>query len=291
MGRGNRLSNMTPQQPITVGAIRGHYDRLSVLYRAFWGEHIHHGFWNGARTPKEAQIALIEKLAAVAHVRHGSAVLDIGCGLGGSSLWLARNLGCSVLGLTISPVQLKMASRRAAKQRLAERVRFRLEDANSLTYESAFDCVWIIECSEHIFDKAAFFRRAASALRPGGVLALCAWVRRDGELSPTENDLIARVCRGMLCPSLASIREYCEWMMKAGLSVQTAEDIATGVSETWAVCRKIARRPVVRKILKSAESQTLQFVRSFDDMAEAYETGAMGYGMFTAVKVKEPARK
>src|SRR5213593_492716 len=91
-----------------IDAIQRHYDRLSAFYRTFWGDHIHHGLWEGARNAKEAQVALIERLTAKADIRPGSHVLDVGCGLGGSSIWLARNLKCTVLGLTISPVQLKL---------------------------------------------------------------------------------------------------------------------------------------------------------------------------------------
>src|SRR5262245_49844676 len=99
---------MGAHQPVTIHNIKKHYDRLSILYRTFWGDHIHHGFWDSACSAKDAQVALIKRLVDKAQIQSGSNVLDIGCGLGGSSIWLARNLGCSVLGLTISPVQLKI---------------------------------------------------------------------------------------------------------------------------------------------------------------------------------------
>jgi tocopherol O-methyltransferase len=267
---------------VTTDSIRNHYDRLSTLYLTFWGDHIHHGFWHQARTAKAAQVALIEKLAAAAHIRRGSDVLDVGCGLGGSSIWLARNLDCSVVGLTISPVQLQIAARRAGRLRLQSKVQFRLEDANLLNYENAFDCIWIIECSEHLFDKADFFRRTAAALRPGGILALCAWLRSDVAAGDSARELLARVCRGMLCPSLGSKRDYATWIADAGLRLQTADDITAAVSKTWDVCRRIAQQPIVQRILRTAESDTLEFVASFDHVARAYADGVMAYGMFTA---------
>jgi cyclopropane fatty-acyl-phospholipid synthase-like methyltransferase len=268
----------------TTEDIRRHYDRLSSLYRTFWGDHIHHGLWEGAHSAKEAQLALIQRLAAMAEIRAGSSVLDVGCGLGGSSIWLARHIDCSVLGLTISPVQLKIATKRAAKEKVAERVQFRLEDANRLHYENSFDCVWIIECSEHLLDKSDFFRRVGAALKPGGVLALCAWLISDGYSSKSGRDVVSRVCRGMQCPSLGTQREYCKWIEDAGLSVRTVQDMTAAVSRTWEACRKITQKPVVRGLLKAAESDTIAFVKSFADIAEAYAAGAMAYGMFAAVK-------
>src|SRR5918998_649666 len=107
-----------------IEAVRDHYDRLSVFYRALWGDHIHHGFWENNESPKVAQVKLIERLARRAGIVRGSRVLDVGCGVGGSTLWLARNLDCTVVGITISPVQAEMATEKARKEGLQKRARF-----------------------------------------------------------------------------------------------------------------------------------------------------------------------
>jgi len=80
--------------PVNTNAIRSHYDRLSILYWWLWGEHIHHGFWRNGESPHQAQVRLIEELAERTQIRRGAKVLDVGCGLGGSSFWLAHELGC-----------------------------------------------------------------------------------------------------------------------------------------------------------------------------------------------------
>src|ERR1700722_6936341 len=83
----------TPRFPVDPDRVRKHYDRLSFLYRMFWGEHLHHGYWNGGETPERAQIQLMEQLARRAAIPRGANVLDIGCGVGGSALWLAIQSG------------------------------------------------------------------------------------------------------------------------------------------------------------------------------------------------------
>ena len=93
----------TPRFHVDVDRVRKHCDRLSSLSRVFWGEHLHHGYWNGDETVVRAQIQLMEQLAQRAEIPRGAIVLDIGCGVGGAALWLADQFGCNVTGMTISP--------------------------------------------------------------------------------------------------------------------------------------------------------------------------------------------
>src|SRR6516164_6753789 len=148
-------------------AIRTHYDRLAFFYR---------GYWEDEESPRTAQEQLVARLAERADVPQGAQVLDVGCGFGGSALWLARHRGCAVTGITISPVQVQRAAEQARAEHLDDRVRFLVMDANRLDLPPAsFDVVWVVECSEHLADKAGFLGACARALRPGGKLALCAW--------------------------------------------------------------------------------------------------------------------
>jgi tocopherol O-methyltransferase len=267
-------------------AIRGHYDELSFFYRLFWGDHIHHGFWEADEPPAVAQEKLIARLAGRAGIPRGALVLDVGCGLGGSSLWLARHLGCSVLGITISPVQAAAAAGRARQEGLDRRARFAVVDANRLDLPSAsFDAVWVVECSEHLEDKPGFFRSCARVLRPGGRLALCAWLGNAGG-GPAHAALVEEVCRGMLCPSLASLEDHVGWMEAAGFEGVEAEDVTRQVERTWDLCEAILHSPEVEPLLPAADERTREFLNVFGTMRRAYATGAMGYGMFTARKAQ-----
>jgi tocopherol O-methyltransferase len=120
----------SPQFHVDIGEIRKHYDRLSRFYRMLWGEHLHHGYWEDNESIARAQIQLMEQLAEKAAILHGAHVLDIGCGLGGSAFWLAEQYDCNVTGLTISPVQARMATKKAKVKGLTDRVQFIVADAN-----------------------------------------------------------------------------------------------------------------------------------------------------------------
>ena len=90
---------------ITKRQIRWHYDLTTVFYRLFWGRHIHHGLWQGTESAATAQEALVETLADAARIGRSSSIVDVGCGMGGSSIHLARSRECQVLGVTLSPFQ------------------------------------------------------------------------------------------------------------------------------------------------------------------------------------------
>jgi tocopherol O-methyltransferase len=278
----------TPQFPVDTVRVRRHYDRLSFLYRMLWGEHLHHGYWNGDSTgasPAKAQIELMEQLAQRAAIPQGATVLDIGCGVGGSALWLAERYGCHVTGMTISPVQAGMATRRAKARGLSGAARFEVKDANLWQPEPAsFDVVWIMESSEHFPDKKHFFERCALALKPGGTLAVCAWLRRDGPMRPSEQELVATIAEAMMSASLDSLSSYSEWMHDAGLIVTAAEDITRQVERTWAHCARIGSNPALKFLVRFTGGPTRRFVQTFPLMQEAYASGAMAFGLFVAKK-------
>lgn len=273
------------QYPVDIAHVREHYDRLAHLYRLFWGEHLHHGYFEHGESPARAQIRLMERLAESAAIPDGARVLDIGCGLGGSAFWLADKFGCDVTGMTISPVQLSIATKKARSRGVSDRVRFELKDANLWQPEpEAFDVVWIMESSEHFPNKRGFIDRCARTLKPGGTLAVCAWLRRDGPMREDERPLIAAIAEAMMSASLDTLSDYQQWMQDTGLTVTTAEDISRYVAPTWTHCARIGANPLVKLVLPLTGAATRQFVRSFPMMVKAYAQGAMAFGLFAAKK-------
>ncbi|MEO5856466.1 MAG: methyltransferase domain-containing protein [Chthoniobacterales bacterium] len=112
--------------------MRQRYDRLTQAPAEFFGEHVHHGYWIEARDILAAQRALIAKLADFAGVARAARVLDVGCATGGSARWLAQNLDCSVLGISISEKEIAAATNKARVAGLADRLEFRVMDATQL---------------------------------------------------------------------------------------------------------------------------------------------------------------
>ena len=88
----------------------------------------------------------------------------------------------------------------------------------------------------------------------------------------------------MLCPALASRRDYLSWMRASGFAHIEAEDLTRHVEPTWVYCTALIRHPAVRALLWVSDASLQRFVATFDAMRRAYAEGAMAYGMFTAWK-------
>jgi tocopherol O-methyltransferase len=156
-------------------AIAEYYDYTVGYYRTFWHGStgaIHYGLGDGhTRCWRDELLNTNRIMARRAEISRRDRVLDAGCGVGGSSVWLAREYGARVVGITLSPAQLARARDTAKQQSLGEYVEFDLRDyaATGLPARS-FDVVWALESSCYAADKSAFVREAHRLLRPGGRL-------------------------------------------------------------------------------------------------------------------------
>lgn len=270
---------------VEKSSIRSHYELSTLFYWLLWGRHIHHGLWHGDETPAVAAQQLTDTLCELAQIERGQSVLDVGCGMGGSSIHLARQLGCAVTGVTLSQVQRTWASTTARWRGVSGRTRFLRQDAETLQIpEGTFDRVWSIECTEHLFDKPEFFRNVSRWLKPGGRVAICAWLAGDGLEDTGRAQLVYDVCEGFVCPSLGSFDDYRGWMEEAGLQVETTRDWTDQVAQTWAICRDRVARSKVRWLARLVDQETVLFLDRFDTILEAYRTYAMRYGCLVATK-------
>jgi tocopherol O-methyltransferase len=150
--------------------------------------------------------------------------------------------------------------------------------------------IWVIECSEHLEDKAAFIRECRRLLRPTGRLAVCAWLKADGLSAEEDQRYIRPVCQGFLCPSLGTMSEYLGWMKSSGFQVIASLDITRRVERTWQICLQLAEQRRIRIMLKFVGTRIRAFVDAFKDIQTAFAERKMVYGMMVAQKI-EPAQR
>lgn len=270
-------------------SIRAHYQLGSLFYWLLWGSHIHHGLWHADESVSQAQRQLIDELANMAGFNGGQRIVDIGCGMGGSSIHLARHRGCHVTGVTLSPMQRHWAATSARVQRLSERTRFIAADAEEVSFEPAsFDGLWSIECTEHLFDKQVFFRRAIPWLKPGGRIALAVWFEGEDTARNGHRRQCEEVCRRFICPSLGSRDDYVNWLQELGLTIEHNVNWTAQVERTWEICKGRVKRTGIRHVAKWIDREQMDFIDGFDTLLKAYQSGAMQYGAIVARKPDAP---
>ncbi len=151
---------------------REHYDLGNDLYRAMLDKNMQYtcAYWIGAKNLDEAQENKLHLICRKLYLQPGMKVLELGCGFGGLSRFMAKEYGCEVVSYNISREQLKFARELCA----GLPVRFEEKDYREAIHEPQFDRVAAIGLCEHIGHKnhRSFLELARSKLKDGGLFLL-----------------------------------------------------------------------------------------------------------------------
>jgi tocopherol O-methyltransferase len=198
-----------------------YFEETLPFYRLFWHGStgaLHFGLRGpGTRGHEDELLRTNAVLADAAGIRRGERVLDAGCGVGGSALWLARVRGARVVGVTLSPSQVRAAHDAARQSGLADRVKFRVEDYTKTTLpDESVDVFWALESACYAANRGSLLAEAWRVLRPGGRIVVA-----DGFLArPPERRerwLYESFLKGLVLPPLSSVAEFTADMRARGL--------------------------------------------------------------------------
>jgi len=257
-----------------------HYDVISPYYRALWGEHLHHGYWvRGDESKEQAQLQLIQHLAQLADIKSGSEILDIGCGFGGSSLYLAQTFAANVTGITISSVQVEMAKKSAAEQNL--NANFLLMDAEAMTFEKQFDVLWSVESISHYQDREKFFASAARLLKPGGTFAIIDWFKKEDLSLADTKKYIEPIEKGMFV-ELQTMDDYERDFRSHRLQITHRENLNKHCAKTWDLTLEIIKDKSFWTLAAKLGPQFITYLKAFKAMRSGFASGNFVYGLFVA---------
>jgi tocopherol O-methyltransferase len=249
--RAMRLTLSKPySRPNLDNEIADFYDKRSAAWEAVWGEHMHHGLYFGSggskdnpKRGREAQVETMEELLRISGLTSSERlgpnpkILDVGCGIGGASRFLARKFPtATVSGLTLSPFQANRAQELNALAGLDHRVSNVVCDAlNSGIPDDTFDVVWSLESAEHMSDKHRLISECMRILKPGGKLLMVAWCMRESNppLNEQEQFSLRKIMVEYCLPRLAPPSEYATNMRRLGLRHVSQEDWTDRAAPFW----------------------------------------------------------
>ena len=178
--------------------IEKYYDKTRFDYRYVWNSRntnaIHFGFYDENNTHHKAAVANMNVvLADLAQIKGGEHVLDAGCGVGGSCIWLAENRACTSVGVSLVKRHLEDAEKNIQKLNLEDKIQFLHADFCKIPLpDSSFDVVWAIESQCHAVNKIDFYREAFRLLKKGGRLVVADYFRIERPFSMPDDETLLK---------------------------------------------------------------------------------------------------
>ena len=278
---------------ISSGTVASAYDAWTQdkLLERLWGEHIHLGFYPlgekniDFRNAKVQFVHELVKWSGLDKLPKGSRILDVGCGIGGSSRILAKYYGFNVTGITISPAQVERARELTP---FDLNCRFQVMDALDLKFEDgSFDAVWSVEAGAHMNDKTKFADEMLRTLRPGGYLALADWNSRDLIMNPPnllERLVLKQLLEQWVHPNFISINEFDNILKtnknSAGRVISENWNFYTNPSWYDSVIEGIRRPFAILSLGPFAIIKSIREIPTIILMNWAFKRGLMEFGVY-----------
>lgn len=256
---------------------------------------MHHGYYipEDRTDHKQAQIDLIDEVLKWSNVQSASKVVDVGCGIGGSSRHIAKKYGATCEGVTLSPYQANRGNELAKEQGLAEQCHFQVADALDMPFaDNSFDLVWSLESGEHMPDKQQFVNELFRVATPGGRIIIVTWCHRDleeGETTLTKKEikLLRAINRAYYLPQWCSVQDYVNLLEAKGAKDIKREDWSYIIAPFWkAVIRSSLNFKSIWGLIKSGFS-TQRGAYAMFLMLRGFNKGLIKFGLMTCTKSKE----
>ncbi|MBP9706145.1 MAG: class I SAM-dependent methyltransferase [Oligoflexales bacterium] len=219
--------NDSPIAIETQAANEQHYEVPAEFFQIALGNHLKYSscyYENGAKNLDQAEHDMLKLSAERAEIRDGMKILDLGCGWGSMSLWLAENFpNCSIRSLSNSKPQ-RLFIEEQAKSRGLNNIKVMTADINNFEIKEKFDRIVSIEMFEHLRNYKNLFSKIASWLEDDGKLFVHIFCHREApyyfETEGDDNWMGAHFFTGGIMPSRDLYRHFSQ-----DISVEKSWDV------------------------------------------------------------------
>jgi tocopherol O-methyltransferase len=214
--------------------IADYYDQTVIHYRTFWdldqSYAIHYGIRQpGIRGFRQSLENTNRVLAEKAGVSKSDYLLDAGCGVGGSAIYLAAKYGCRVMGITLSEKQVEHARENARRNNVNGHVSFEKKDYCDTGYSSgSFNLVWGLESVGTAVNKSAFLSESYRLLKPGGRLIIADYFK-TGNINTDNNRIMKSWLNNWAITDLDNNEDFKYRLVKAGFNNISVEDYTANI--------------------------------------------------------------
>jgi len=272
--------------------VKEHYDRVQPIYNFFWMNKknlgMHYGFWEeGIKNLHEAILNENKVIADRLEIRKDDIVLDAGCGVGGTTIWLAKNYGVNVTGITLSEKQAESAINYAKGEKVDHLVKFYVRDFCDTGFTTgSFTKIFSIESVCHAENKEDFINEAFRILKTGGKLVVADFFVEEN-LDEKRRNLVNEWCRGWEMPNLSTLVDFSKKLETAGFKnieyLDKTKEVEPSSKRMYIIIGRFIR--LIFKILELFKlHQSYGGTKAVVSQYYAFKEGAVRYYLFSAQK-------
>ncbi len=263
-----------------------YFDNHQIIYTLFWSRRaLHCGFWyEDTKSLAEAILNTDKFIVDVLAIDSNDTVLDAGCGVGGTSIYIAETTGAKVAGLTLSDVQLSIARRKASRSPAANQLNFSKQDyTDTIFKENTFSKVFGIESICYAHRKIDFLNEAYRLMIPGGRIAVVDLFLTEEKLTAEEMKIYTDTIEGCAVPNLSTIEQFRKSLEQAGFKSVAFYNMTDHIKKS---SHKLYYRALLTYPFEVLKARLKIGHVNFTPIRQRtfFDTGIGTYGVFVAFK-------
>lgn len=215
--------------------IVNYYDDCEIDYRWIWylndQSAMHYGYWTEDTPDLGVALQNLNQLV-IDHldISDGHRVLDAGCGIGGTSVFLGRQHNVHVHGITLSEKQVEKATAKAQNAGIKGRVQFSPQDYTRTNFSDGhFNAVYAIESVCHASEKGDFLDEAFRVLDDNGTLVVSGFFATEKDMAPKDAKLMTNWAHSWAVPAFEPLETFIEKAEAAGFAMESNLDISDNI--------------------------------------------------------------